>query len=1215
MKTIESAISKLHIFLILAAMLSIASFPSYSAYIVSEEINDPSHSFTTGRGIDGKYDVPSNEFWHFYLANNGFICMTEEDFGIDDECCVGYKAGVLDRNGALSDISGYCGSCGDPMGDCPQDMLWMSFGGRWGFGVDVLIDPNGLMVLCDQFGYFVTSDNVNWYCDGRDWTPNVCGYDWDPCVEDSNCCSSLYCSNEHCCPTNQVWTNGACRRLECSTEGRAPAQYPDPSKCPNGCDPSAPNICSDGLCHAVCPTCSDGTQNQGETGVDCGGPCPPCSYCGNAQIDSGEQCDGTNLNGQTCISKGFTGGTLSCRNCQFDTSGCTTTSNPFCGNGIINSGEQCDGTNFGSATCATEGFSGGGSLYCYPPGQQYQCLIDTFNCISGGVCTPGSTQSCGFCGTRTCQSNSQWGTCQNQGICNPGTSQSCSGGTQTCQSNCQWGSCQGTCGDVQVSCGGTCTNNCASTLCDSNPCNGCTNQCVTCGGNPPDNYGQACNCNPNCPSNCGGTIQCDRSCSGPTPSCGGVPTSANGYVFRDANKNGQFDSQDEKLSSQTVLIRDVADQNTITSTITNSNGDYSITFNLEANNARIKYNLPPGYIATTDNSVTIDRGQTKTWNFGIFGSSSCIPNGDPCKGNPSSCCSGYCPSVSGSPDVCAPQGVCNPNTWSNTGSNCGNCGTEQRYCGSNGQWTSQYQCISQGPCAPGQTKCSGSSYQSCSSGCQWQAAGTDNDGDGVAFQCGDSQCDNAYGVYDSTKTSTETKCADSLDNDCDGKRDCQDTDCAGQNGPGGSRCCQTASNCVQDDCVIESCVSNTCQYANRNSCDSTECASGNYCYNQDCTDADSSEYVCMNCAPDTTTGIWDWASKVFQDAGKAYSKNDNAFTRLFDSTESSCGGSTCTKQSSCSCYGSTSTQNTVKRKRALTTGNCCGDDINEWYKKDYYGGECVSSADQCVWSDGSAQQADSGNKQWWCNPGNWYECNDDSIGQSNPPQGVCCAGIVGSNGWTPQSEVLGENQYSCSDGKDNDCDGKTDCEDTDCYGTITGTVTSNTGSFIAQADITAKKALASFKSALTSQDGTYSLPIDCGTYNLVASHPNYGPETKGNVVVPPTGEVIADFILTIGSSCEEDCTYIADDIVHASCDNKNGCSFYDDRAKEICDFSQVGWIRDYNETHYIVCGEGMPRPKTEAEASVSCSSGTLVKVTRIVFYNGKPVKLVVAACG
>ncbi|NNE54528.1 MAG: T9SS type A sorting domain-containing protein, partial [Flavobacteriales bacterium] len=27
---------------------------------------------------------------------------------------------------------------------------------------------------------------------------------------------------------------------------------------------------------AACPTCNDGIQNQGETGVDCGGPCAPC---------------------------------------------------------------------------------------------------------------------------------------------------------------------------------------------------------------------------------------------------------------------------------------------------------------------------------------------------------------------------------------------------------------------------------------------------------------------------------------------------------------------------------------------------------------------------------------------------------------------------------------------------------------------------------------------------------------------------------------------------------------------------------------------------------------------------------------------------------------------------------------------------------------------------------------------------------------------------
>ncbi len=29
----------------------------------------------------------------------------------------------------------------------------------------------------------------------------------------------------------------------------------------------------------TCGTCSDGIQNQGETGVDCGGPCSPCVAC------------------------------------------------------------------------------------------------------------------------------------------------------------------------------------------------------------------------------------------------------------------------------------------------------------------------------------------------------------------------------------------------------------------------------------------------------------------------------------------------------------------------------------------------------------------------------------------------------------------------------------------------------------------------------------------------------------------------------------------------------------------------------------------------------------------------------------------------------------------------------------------------------------------------------------------------------------------------
>jgi hypothetical protein len=47
------------------------------------------------------------------------------------------------------------------------------------------------------------------------------------------------------------------------------------------------------------------------------------SLCGNGSIDSGEQCDGSNLGGQTCVSRGYAGGTLTCNsNCAFNTSAC-----------------------------------------------------------------------------------------------------------------------------------------------------------------------------------------------------------------------------------------------------------------------------------------------------------------------------------------------------------------------------------------------------------------------------------------------------------------------------------------------------------------------------------------------------------------------------------------------------------------------------------------------------------------------------------------------------------------------------------------------------------------------------------------------------------------------------------------------------------------------------------------------------------------------------
>lgn len=66
--------------------------------------------------------------------------------------------------------------------------------------------------------------------------------------------------------------------------------------------------------------------------------------CGNGTIDAGEQCDGTNLNGQTCQSQGYGGGTLACNSgCTFNTSGCTALCQPT-GTSCTSNTQCCSGS-------------------------------------------------------------------------------------------------------------------------------------------------------------------------------------------------------------------------------------------------------------------------------------------------------------------------------------------------------------------------------------------------------------------------------------------------------------------------------------------------------------------------------------------------------------------------------------------------------------------------------------------------------------------------------------------------------------------------------------------------------------------------------------------------------------------------------------------------------------------------------------------------------
>ena len=128
-------------------------------------------------------------------------------------------------------------------------------------------------------------------------------------------------------------------------------------------------------------TCTSNCQ------LDTGG-CIIAQTCGNGFIDDKEQCDGSNLGniGTSCASysNSFQSGTLKCNsNCQISTENCA--EKPKCGNGVIDTGETCDGTNFGNLDGTCKSYSNNfasGNLKCV------SCQIDTSACQGAppGVC-------------------------------------------------------------------------------------------------------------------------------------------------------------------------------------------------------------------------------------------------------------------------------------------------------------------------------------------------------------------------------------------------------------------------------------------------------------------------------------------------------------------------------------------------------------------------------------------------------------------------------------------------------------------------------------------------------------------------------------------------------------------------------------------------------------------------------------------------------------
>lgn len=140
---------------------------------------------------------------------------------------------------------------------------------------------------------------------------------------------------------------------------------------------------STGYCSFPDPDCASG-QRYGELAELFAQQCvPPTTdteaggQCGDGVLDPGEACDGSDIGSESCTSQGFASGALSCTDtCELDTTSCSP-----CGNGAVDPGEQCDGTNLGAvASCADVGLGEARELLACTAA----CQLDYGACSSCG---------------------------------------------------------------------------------------------------------------------------------------------------------------------------------------------------------------------------------------------------------------------------------------------------------------------------------------------------------------------------------------------------------------------------------------------------------------------------------------------------------------------------------------------------------------------------------------------------------------------------------------------------------------------------------------------------------------------------------------------------------------------------------------------------------------------------------------------------------------
>jgi hypothetical protein len=150
-------------------------------------------------------------------------------------------------------------------------------------------------------------------------------------------------------------------------------------------------ICETGERDTTCPpdcwlsACGDGQCQQWENSEICPEDCGGAPFCGNGLAEEAEECDGGDLRAAVCNDFGFQPGDLSCfPNCTLNLSEC----GPLlsCGNETVNPPEFCDGMDLQGQSCNSLGFD-------YGPLGCFNCEFEVSGCVpplrlpDGGNCS------------------------------------------------------------------------------------------------------------------------------------------------------------------------------------------------------------------------------------------------------------------------------------------------------------------------------------------------------------------------------------------------------------------------------------------------------------------------------------------------------------------------------------------------------------------------------------------------------------------------------------------------------------------------------------------------------------------------------------------------------------------------------------------------------------------------------------------------------------